>query len=340
MAYNVKFLKGIQVNFEALKLANALDKNTFYFVDEKDLYLGEHKLTNDADIKNAVSRLEIAETNIQDIFAELDLLQGGEGSISKQLDTLRTELLAKIEANEAAIQAEVERALAAENSLSGLLAELNRIVSENETDIEGKVSTLGEKVSANESAIEGQGSALAEVSARIAKLVGEDANKSARTIANEELAKQLIPENAKEAMDTLEEIAAWIQAHPSDAAEMNEAIQSNSEALALLRPLVEDNASALESLQGAIAALGATVGQNSAAVERHEASLASILDEATGLLAQSVDYTDGAIEALELGTASKMNVEDFDAAGSAAAALESARAYTDGALTWGEIEVE
>ena len=34
------------------------------------------------------------------------------------------------------------------------------------------------------------------------------------------------------------------------------------------------------------------------------------------------------------------NVEDFDAAGSAAAALVDAKAYTDGALTWGEIVSE
>ena len=46
---------------------------------------------------------------------------------------------------------------------------------------------------------------------------------------------------------------------------------------------------------------------------------------------------DAAIEALALGTASKKNVEDFDAAGSAAAALSSANAYTDAALTWGTI---
>lgn len=52
-------------------------------------------------------------------------------------------------------------------------------------------------------------------------LVGDDTGKSARTIAGEELAKQLIPETAKESMNTLEEIAAWIQAHPDDAATIN-----------------------------------------------------------------------------------------------------------------------
>lgn len=61
--------------------------------------------------------------------------------------------------------------------------------------------------------------------AKVAKLIGDDTNKSVRTIANEELAAQLIPESAAEALDTLEEIAAWIQAHPGDVAAINKAIK-------------------------------------------------------------------------------------------------------------------
>ena len=52
-------------------------------------------------------------------------------------------------------------------------------------------------------------------------LVGSDAGKSARTIANEELAARLIPAGAKEALDTLQEIAAWIQSHPDEASAIN-----------------------------------------------------------------------------------------------------------------------
>jgi hypothetical protein len=59
---------------------------------------------------------------------------------------------------------------------------------------------------------------------KVTTLVGEDANKSVRAIAAEELAAQLVAEGAAEALDTLEEIAAWIQSHPDDAAAMNEAI--------------------------------------------------------------------------------------------------------------------
>lgn len=62
---------------------------------------------------------------------------------------------------------------------------------------------------------------LAAVDSKVTTLIGADTNKSVRTIANEELAAQLVPENAIESLDTLQEIAAWIQAHPDDVAAIN-----------------------------------------------------------------------------------------------------------------------
>ena len=59
---------------------------------------------------------------------------------------------------------------------------------------------------------------------KVDTLIGSDTNKSVRTIANEELATQLIPANAGEALDTLKEIADWIQTHPGEASAMNSAI--------------------------------------------------------------------------------------------------------------------
>ena len=60
-------------------------------------------------------------------------------------------------------------------------------------------------------------SALSTANGKITTLIGSDTGKSVRTIANEELAAQLIPSTASEALDTLQEIAAWIQQHPGDA---------------------------------------------------------------------------------------------------------------------------
>lgn len=61
---------------------------------------------------------------------------------------------------------------------------------------------------------------------KLTTLIGSDADKSVRTIANEELAAQLIPENAAESLNTLQEIAQWIQDHPGNASAMNAAIEA------------------------------------------------------------------------------------------------------------------
>lgn len=63
-----------------------------------------------------------------------------------------------------------------------------------------------------------------EVKQSIATLNGSDTGKSVRAIANEELAAQLITPDAQESMNTLQEIAAWIQKHPEDASAMNASI--------------------------------------------------------------------------------------------------------------------
>lgn len=81
---------------------------------------------------------------------------------------------------------------------------------------------------------------IGAVDAKVDVLVGADTDKSVRKIANEELVAQLIPEAAKESLDTLQEIAAWIQSHPDDASAMSAAID------------------ALESLVGTIPTEGVT----------------------------------------------------------------------------------
>lgn len=93
---------------------------------------------------------------------------------------------------------------------------------------------------------------------KVDTLIGTDTGKSARTIANEELAKQLIPENAKESLDTLAELAAWIQSHPDDVTAINKAI---SDLTALVGTLPESATATdvvayiKEYADGAIAAL-------------------------------------------------------------------------------------
>ena len=107
------------------------------------------------------------------------------------------------------------------------------------TELEGKIATkveqsaydekVGELVAEDErlaGLIGDNADAIDGVEAKVDTLVGADTGKSVRAIANEELAAQLIAENAAEALDSLQEIAAWIQAHPGDAATMNAAIEA------------------------------------------------------------------------------------------------------------------
>lgn len=106
---------------------------------------------------------------------------------------------------------------------------------EDATSLAGKIKANATAIAANKTAIEKEASDaraaektltdnLAATDAKVATLIGEDTNKSARAIAAEELAKQLIPEDAKDSLDTLQEIAAWIQSHPEEAAAYNQRI--------------------------------------------------------------------------------------------------------------------
>lgn len=86
--------------------------------------------------------------------------------------------------------------------------EVRGLISDNATAIAGKASQ----------------SDFNTLDGKVTTLIGSDASKSVRTIANEELAAQLIAANADESLDTLQEIAAWIQSHPNDASAMNAAL--------------------------------------------------------------------------------------------------------------------
>ena len=142
------------------------------------------------------------------------------------------------------LTAEVTRAKAAEAANASAAAEAKTAANNAQTAannaqadvdaLEGKVGAVTEGKTVVQMISDAQTAAtyddtqvkadLATVTGKVNTLVGADTNKSVRTIANEELAAQLIPEGAKESLDTLAEIAAWIQAHPDDASAMNAAI--------------------------------------------------------------------------------------------------------------------
>ena len=132
MALNVKFLKGTKAEYTAA----VKDVNAFYYVDGTDLYLGNIKLSNAADLAAAIVRIAANETHIGDVSkltttqkasltaainevkAEVAALTGGEtGGISDMIAAVtgnltdlttdaRTNLVAAINELDAALDAE------------------------------------------------------------------------------------------------------------------------------------------------------------------------------------------------------------------------------------------
>ena len=134
-----------------------------------------------------------------------------------------TEVRGLIDTNAQAIaQEKTDR----EGAVSGLKTELEGKINA-KVDQDAYNTKVGELVAEDArlaGLINGNAATIGELGTEIDNLVGEDTGKTIRKIANEELAAQLIAENAAEALDSLQEIAAWIQEHPGDAATMNAAI--------------------------------------------------------------------------------------------------------------------
>lgn len=174
---------------------------------------------------------------------------------------------------------------------------------------------------AKDAAIKAAQDAADAAQAGVDTLAGSDIGKSARTIANEELARQLIPENAKESLDTLAEIAVWIQEHPDDASAMNKAIDDLK---ALVGTLPEDAESATivayieEAVDGAIAALSIGDYAKAADLTAAVARIAALEQNA---------HTHANKEVLDGISSGKVSAWD--------SAEQNAKNYTDSALTWG-----
>ena len=178
---------------------------------------------------------ELANGQVKTNTEAIATLNGGantEGSVAKAVADAKAGLETKISAVDAkavAAQAAADNAKNAADAVDakvGAVPEGSTVMTEikkvkdaayNDTEVRGLIKTNADNITA----LTGRADA---VEGKVTTLIGEDTGKSARTIANEELTKQLIPENAKDSLDTLQEIAAWIQNHPDDASAMNAAI--------------------------------------------------------------------------------------------------------------------
>lgn len=254
----------------------------------------------EADYLKAADKTELANA----IAAEKTRAEGIEGGLETRLAAVEADYLKAADKTEleGKITTEAETARAAEKANADAIKAIadDYLTSADKEELEGMIQDNADAIEAHHEAID----------ATVATLVGDDKNKSVRTIANEELAKQLIPEGAQESLDTLAEIAAWIQDHPEDAAAMNEAI----EALETLVGVIPEDATATD-IVGYIAEL--------VAVEKARA------EEAEGDLDERVD-------ALETAITTKVETETFN---TKVGALESKDTEIEGKITATNTEV-
>lgn len=162
--------------------------------------------------EGAIATLQSNSATKGELAGEVEELEGAIALKADQsaLDTA----VGRVAANEGAI--------ATLQSNSATKSELNQAKTDLTTEINKKAAQAD--LDATNGRVTTLETASADHAGKLTKLIGDDANKSVRDIATAVLAEELIPANADVARDTLEEIAAWIQSHPGDAAAMNSAI--------------------------------------------------------------------------------------------------------------------
>ena len=202
----VKFLRGTPSQFEKLSIK---DKNTLYFISETDgvtgkLYLGNKLIAGGSDLTNS-SIKDLADV----IINEAELVDGSVLSY----DYVKQAWVAKT--LEEVLVGVMSGATSDTNGQSGLVPAPMAGDEGKFLKGDGTWSEVNATLSVEDRA------ALDGVVSKVEILVGDDANQSVREIALDTVTKALIPDSAQESLDTLKEIADWIQSHPNDVSELN-----------------------------------------------------------------------------------------------------------------------
>lgn len=226
----VKFLRGTPAAFDKL---STKDKDTLYFISETDatsglLYLGNKLISGG-------SASDISECSIGDLK---DVIIDSANITNNSL--LVYDWATKTWVNKSIDEVVVSIMTGATASTDGS----SGMVPAPKAGEQDKF-LRGDGTWANAGMTDEEKAELSKASADISSLVGDSANQdgsipSIEEIATKTLTKALIPDDAKESLDTLEEIADWIQNHPDDAAAMNTKIGSLEKEVKNLKTNVED----------------------------------------------------------------------------------------------------
>ena len=191
-----------------------------------------------------------------------------------------------------------------------------------DTQVKADIKANADAITAHKESIDGV----------VTTLVGEDTGKSVRTIANEELAAQLLSGEADADFQTLQQLAAWLEDHPEDVAAINLAITNlqnlvgtipegatATDIVGYIQEVVAAEKARAEEVEGdheeRIAALEEVVGEGGSVADQIATAKQEAIDAAKG-------YTDGQITA-------EVTARNEAIAAADATNLEAAKAYTD-----------
>ena len=181
----------------------------------KDAKAYTDALANGA-VKANTDAISAMDTRMDAAEASITTLTGAdtvEGSVAKALKDAK----AYADGKDAAIAAAKKAGDDAQADVDALEAKVGT-VPENKTVVE-MIADAQSAATYDDTALKER---VTTVEGKVTTLVGSDTNKSARTIASEEVAK--IVAGADASYDTLKEIADWISSHKTDATAMNSAI--------------------------------------------------------------------------------------------------------------------
>lgn len=364
MAYNVKFLKGVAAAYTALA---AKDANTFYYTsDDKQLYLGEIKLSNANDLAAAIARIAVNEGHIGDVStlttaakaslvaavneikAEIATLTGGEGGIADMIQGVTGDI--------ANLETEAK---------GNLVDAINEVAAATKITIDTTVTTEGMSKSYN---IKQNGTSLGVidipkdmvvskgevVTLADGEVEGYDAGKYIKlTIANGDVlyvaAASLVDiykgsqdagmENLKVRVTVNQEtrvIEAFLAPNSVGSAELvNGAVTSDKiEDGAITSSKIEAGAITKELLSTELKTI---VGGIQSAVTKVESGENNGTIKVTNFNAETGAEASVEVAIKGLGSAAYTAATAYDAAGSATTAETNAKSYTDEALTWGTI---
>lgn len=182
--------------------------------------LNTYKAENDPKVK----------ANTDAIAAETTARTEADTALSNRIKAVEDDYLKAVDKTE--LEGKIADAVKAHDESDAAHATLFKALNDKDTALQNEIDALEDKVGTvpeNKTVVEmiadAQTAATYDdtvLAGKVNTLVGEDANKSARTIASEEVAK--IVAGADESYDTLKEISDWISSHTTDAASMNSAI--------------------------------------------------------------------------------------------------------------------